>query len=274
MTVLVLTDTAASLTPADAAASGVRLVPLTVIVAGRAYRDTEVNAATLTGGRRTTAGPPPGEFLAALHGARDGAVIVTVATALSSTNASARTAAALHDIRVEVVDSGSAAGGQTLVALAAAERARDGGRVADVAEAARAAAREVRLIGCLQSLDGLARSGRVPGLAVAAARAFGLRFLFTLRNGVIRPMRPATSHAAAIDRMIDLCVSTGAPGAVVDVVALGEAAGLERRLAAAAEVGRLTIGRAITADFGTAISLYTGPHVTGLAWRWRAGVVP
>jgi hypothetical protein len=71
-----------------------------------------------------------------------------------------------------------------------------------------------------------------------------------------------------------MCLDRRAGCPVVDVVALGEAAGLERRLAAAADVGRLTIGRAITADFGTAISLYTGPHVTGLAWRWRAGVVP
>jgi hypothetical protein len=26
----------------------------------------------------------------------------------------------------------------------------------------------------------------------------------------------------------------------------------------------------MTADFGTAITVYTGPHLTGLAWRWRA----
>lgn len=270
MTVLVLTDTAASLAPADAAAFGVRLVPLTVIVAGQAYRDTEIDAASLPGGRPTTSGPPPGEFLAALEQARDGAVIVTVATALSSTNASARAAAAVTRIQVEVVDSRSAAGGQTLVALAAADRASRGGRVAEVAEAARAAATEVHLVGCLQSLDGLARTGRVPGLAVAAARSTGLQFMFTLGNGVIRPIRPATTPAAAAERMIGLCVSTGSPGLVADVIALGHAAELQQRLAEAGDTGRLAIGRALTATFGTAITLYTGPHVTGLAWRWRA----
>jgi fatty acid-binding protein DegV len=118
-------------------------------------------------------------------------------------------------------------------------------------------------------LDGLARSGRLPGLAVAAARSTGLQFMFTLDGGVIRPIRPATSPAAAVERMIDMCAATGSPDAVVDVIALGEAALLRPRLVAAAAERRLPIGRALAADFGTAISLYTGPEVTGLAWRWR-----
>jgi DegV family protein with EDD domain len=270
MTVLVLTDTAAALSPADAVARGIALVPLTVIVDGRAYRDTEVRAGTLVRGRPTTSGPSPGDFLAALRPARHGAVIVTVATALSSTSASARAAAALCDTPVEVVDSTTAAGGQTLVALAAAERARRGGGVAEVADAARAATTGVRLVGALRSLDGLARTGRVPSLAAGAARRTGLHFLFSLRNGVIRPMRPATTLTAAIERMVELCVASGSQGSVVDLVALGESVELQRRLARAADAGRLAVGTAIVAGFGTAISIYTGPHLTGLAWRWRA----
>lgn len=271
MTVLVLTDSAASLTPAEAAAWGVRLVPLTVIVAGRAYRDTELDLSSLAGARVTTAGPPPGDFLAQLCEARDGAVIVTVAAALSSTYAAAMAAAALSDAPVEVVDSGSAAGGQALVGLAAADSARHGAGLADVAEATRGAATRVHLVGVLPTLDGLTRSGRIPGLAALAARATGLQFLFTLQQGTIRPLTPATSRAAALDRMIDRCAATGSSRSVVDVVTLGEATDLEERLAAAVDAGRLTIGRAITAGFGTAISLYTGPHVAGLAWRWRPG---
>jgi DegV family protein with EDD domain len=270
LTVLVLTDTAASLAPADAAAHGVRLVPLTVIVAGQAYRDTELDLAALPSGRPTTSGPPPGEFLAALGDSRGGAVIVTVAATLSSTNASARAAAALTSVPIEVVDSRSAAGGQALVALAAAECARAGGQVADVAAAARAATAEVHLVGCLPSLDGLARTGRVPGLAAAAARGTGLQFMFTLRRGGIRPMRPAASPAAAAERMVELCASTRSPGQVVELIALGNADELQRRLDALADEGRLPIGHMLTASFGTAITLYTGPQVTGLAWRWRA----
>ncbi len=272
MTVLVLTDTAASISPTDAAACGVALVPLTVIVDGRAYRDTDVNEAILGGGRPTTSGPPPAEFVEALRATPDGAVIVTVADALSSTNASARAAAALSDVPVEVVDSASASGGQTLVALAAAEQARRGGGVDQVAAAARAAAGEVRLVGALSSLDGLARTGRVPGLVAGAARRTGIQFIFTLRNGVIRPVRPAATRAAAVDRMIELCVAAGSPDFVVDIALLGESAELQERFSAAVHARGLSIGTAITADFGTAIAVYTGPHLTGLAWRWRPPV--
>jgi DegV family protein with EDD domain len=270
VTVLVLTDTAASVSAAEAAARGLILVPLTVIVDGRAYRDTEISTATLAGGRYSTSGPPPGDFLAALQPARDGAVIVTVAKALSSTNASARVAAALCDVAIEVVDSASASGGQTLVALAAAEQARHGGSVDQVAAAARAVATEVRLVGALSSLDGLARSGRVPGLVAVAARRTDWQFIFTLRNGVIRPSRPAATRTAAVDRMVAMCVATATPGTVVDIAMLGESAELQQRLPAEVQARGLALGTTITADFGTAISVYTGPHLTGLAWRWRS----
>jgi len=271
VTVLVLTDTAASISPIDAAARGVVLVPLTVIVDGRAYRDLDVGEAIPGEGGPTTSGPPPGDFVAALGEARDGAVIVTVATALSSTSTSAKAAAALCDVRVEVVDSATASGGQTLVALAAAEHAKHGGGVEQVAETARAAAAEVHLVGALRSLDGLARTGRVPGLVAGAVRRTGWQFMFTLHKGVIKPLRPAANEAAAVDRMVAMCAATASPGMVVDTVALGESAELQQRLTGAANA--LTVGTAITAEFGTAISIYTGPHVTGLAWRWRPSTV-
>jgi DegV family protein with EDD domain len=270
VTVLVLTDTAASISPTDAAACGLALVPLTVIVGGHAYRDTDVTEAMLANGRPTTSGPPPGDFLAALQEASAGAVVVTVATALSSTNASALAAARLCDVPVEVVDSESASGGQTLVALAAAQCAGRGGTVAQVATAARDAARDVRLVGALSSLDGLARTGRVPGLVAGAARRTGWQFIFTLRNGVMRPTRPAATRAAAIDRMVELCVTTGTADSVVDVAMLGESAELQARFTESADARGLALGTTVVADFGTAISVYTGPHLTGLAWRWRS----
>lgn len=143
MTVAVITDTAASISRRLADEWNVRLVPLAVMVAGRTYRDTEVDLASLPAARITTSGPPPGEFLAALADARDGAVIVTVAASLSSGHASARAATTAMDVPVEIVDSGTAAGAQALVVLAAAERANRGAGVAEVAEAARAAAGDV-----------------------------------------------------------------------------------------------------------------------------------
>jgi hypothetical protein len=69
--------------------------------------------------------------------------------------------------------------------------------------------------------------------------------------------------------MVDLCVSSGRPGFVADLIALGNTSGLDERLERAIGSNRLTIGRRLTAPFGSAIILYTGPGVAGLAWRWR-----
>jgi DegV family protein with EDD domain len=269
MSVVVVTDTTASVDPRLAADLGIRLVPLTVTVAGRSYRDDEIDASTLARARATTAGPPPGDFLAALHDAPAGAVVVTVAASLSSTHAAARVAASLADNPVEVVDSTTAAGAQALVVLDAVDSAANGGDVREVAAAARAAAKEVRLVGCLETLDGLARSGRVPGIAALAARKAGLQFMFSLQDGSIRPMRPAPNRVAAFDRMVEMCASSRQRERVADVVVLGRAPELEERLERAVDDKRLTIGRRLAGTFGTAITLYTGPGVAGLAWRWR-----
>src|ERR671910_3481277 len=122
MSVVVVTDTTASVDPGLATEWGIRLVPLTVTVAGRSYRDDEIDLSTLAGARATTAGPPPGDFLAALQDAPAGAVVVTVAGSLSSTNAAARVAASLTDVPVDVVDSTTAAGGRALGVVAAGAR--------------------------------------------------------------------------------------------------------------------------------------------------------
>jgi len=282
MTVAVLTDTAAALSPELAAEFGVALVPLTVAVDGRAYRDADVDLPALlasTTGRVTTAGPPPSEFLAVLERAGPGvgaAVIVTVARGLSGTHAAARIAAALAPLPVEVVDSTSAAGGQALVALAAAERAGTGGGLYEVAAAARLAATQVRLVGCVESLDGLVRSGRIPGLAAAAIRRVGLQFMFELRAGSIRPLRPAAGYPAAADRMVARCVSDGRSGLATDVLALGPAGAprvgeLTERLAHAAARGELPVRRLRVGTFGPAILVHAGPEVVGLAWRVDRG---
>jgi DegV family protein with EDD domain len=272
--VTVVTDTTAALPPEVASRWGIRLVPLTLTVGDRNYRDGDLPAADLltrTRERITTSGPPPGGFLRELgSGPGRSAVIVTVARTLSSTHAAARVAAGLTDAQVEVVDSTSAAGGQALVAIAAAQAARAGGDVATVAAAARSAAAEVRLIGCVESLDRLARSGRVPGLAAAAVRRVGLRFMFELRGGRIRPLRPASGRAAAIDRMARTCIAGASGDRIADIVLL-EAEPSELTIELRSRLRRrIPVGLDLTGTFGSAILVHAGTGVAGLAWRWRS----
>jgi hypothetical protein len=107
----------------------------------------------------------------------------------------------------------------------------------------------------------------VPGVAALAARKTGLHFMFTLLDGSIKPIKPATSRTAALDRMVDMCISSGRPGFHVDLVMLGKAAELDERPQRAFASNQQAIWRRFAAPFGPAISLYTGPQVAGLAWR-------
>jgi len=81
----------------------------------------------------------------------------------------------------------------------------------EVELAAKRAVPQVRLVGCIGSVDRLVRSGRVPGLAGYAGQLFGAKPVFVLERGRVRPLRPAFSQAAALDRMLDRWRSSKIP---------------------------------------------------------------
>ena len=224
--IAVVVDSAAAMPPALASEYAVTVVPLSITVQGTTYVDGQLPdddlLARLDAGV-TTAAPAPGDFLRALEAVladASGAVVVTVAQSLSASYGSARIAAESFPDRVRLVDSESAAGSEVLVALAAAEAAHAGASLDDVEQAARDAVPEVRLVGTLDSLEHLARSGRVPGLAAAAGRKLGVNPVFELRRGKVRPLRPAFSREAAFDRLLELWLSSRGQATRGSVVAL------------------------------------------------------
>jgi fatty acid kinase fatty acid binding subunit len=287
VTVAVLTDSTSALPPAVAAAWRIRLVPLTLTVGSQTYRDGEVDTSTLHGDGGTslrTAGPTPGEFVRELSaaadaapgadGGDDGAVIITVARSLSSTHASALLAADAAGMPVEVVDSGTAAGGQALVAIAAAQEASAGGGLAEVAKAAEDAAASVRLVGCTASLDRLVASGRVPEIAGAATRRLGLWPMFELCGGRVRPLRPARGAAGAMERIAAMCARSGPDSGrsgVADVIALNSGLPGDAEVLLGRVRQRIHTGYELVTSFGTAMTVHTGTGVLGLAWLWRSG---
>ena len=169
LSVGVVTDSAASL-PADlAGASGVAIVPMWVAIGGQQYRDGELTLKEVldrAGEGLSTSGPAPGELAEAARAADqgDGVVILTLSHEMSGVYQSARLAMdLLEGEKVAVVDTGTAAGAEGLVVLAAAKAARAGLPLGSVVDEARRAAGRVRLLATLPSLDYLARAGGYPG---------------------------------------------------------------------------------------------------------------
>lgn len=272
MTVAVVTDSAAAL-PADLVARWeITVVPMWLTVDGRPEPEGARpldELLTLPG--VLTSAPTPGEFAAAIAGGLDRAdhvVVCTMAESMSATNEAALVGAADYGDRVRVVDTGSAAGGQALVVLAAARAAADGASVEAVADRARTVAARVRLVATLPSLDHLVRGGRVPGIAGWAGRKLGINPLFEFRAGAVRRLRPALSPEAATDRIVAQVIRSAEPGARLHLVAL------HARAAPVAEtllerLGGLAPVEAFVGGFGPVMVVHTGPGLAGVAWWWE-----
>lgn len=275
-----LTDGTAALSERDAAGHDVRVVPVTVELDGRQVPEAEAAEALLarpagTGSPVHTSAPSPGQFLAALTEppVPAAAVIVTVTARLSATHRAAVLAARLSPGAggpdVTVVDSGSAAAGQALTVLAAARAAAAGQPADEVARAAAEAADGIRLLGLVGSLDALAAGGRLPPAAAAAGRLTGVQPMFELRGGRVRPLRPAFSRQAALDRLAAAFLRDRRPGCAAEIAishagAAAAAAELLDRLTGEVPAALVTVG-----GLGAAMLAHAGAGTLGIAWRWR-----
>jgi DegV family protein with EDD domain len=285
MTVTVVTDSAAALPPDLVARYDIRVVPLVLQVGADRYRDGEISLDELV--RRfdepiSTAAPSPGEFATVIADARRTGPVVTltVAAGMSSTHDSAKLAAKLvtdndpratessHGTDVAVLDSGTAAGAQGLVVLAAARAAAEGADQDEVVATAEGVAGQVRLAASVADLERLARSGRVPDAARWIGDRLGVRPLFEFRDGRARPLRPAFSADAALDRIVQRCAAGAGRGARLHVTVLHAlnpeaAATLSERVRALEPVSFLV------GPFSPVMVAHTGRGLAGLAWWWE-----
>ena len=285
MTVTVVTDSAAALPPDLVARYDIRVVPLVLQVGADRYRDGEISLDELV--RRfdepiSTAAPSPGEFATVIADAhRTGPVVtLTVAAGMSSTHDSAKLAAKLvtdndpratessHGRDVAVLDTGTAAGAQGLVVLAAARAATEGADQDEVVATAERVAGEVRLAASVADLERLPRSGRVPDAARWIGDRLGVRPLFEFRDGRARPLRPAFSADAALDRIVQRCAAGAGRGARLHVTVL-HALNPEAAATLAERVRALEPVSFLIGPFSPVMVAHTGRGLAGLAWWWE-----
>jgi DegV family protein with EDD domain len=216
--VLVVTDSAADLPPSWRDIHRILVVPLTVRVGGVDHRDGEELGPVAFWARcrasteiPTTASPSPQAFAAAFRAAAErGAaevVCVTLAAGLSSTHQSAALAAGDAPLPVHLVDSGSATLGQALVVMAAAAATAEGGAAA--AGAARRAAGRVRVVGVVDQLDHLRRSGRLSASRALLGSALAVKPIVEVRDGAVTAVGRQRTVARALDALAELVAGYG-----------------------------------------------------------------
>jgi DegV family protein with EDD domain len=278
VTVRVVTDSSACVPAELARDHRIVVVPLEVMVDGRSTAAAELSVADVVdlrdrGAVLSTSAPSPGAFADALDtlDPDDDAVVVTVASKVSAPNRSARAAASLGDRRVEVIDSGTAAGGHALVALAAAAAAEQGAGLEDVAGRATSVAARVHLRAAVDSLDALAASGRIPKSVATMADGLKVRPLFEFRDGSAHVIVPSIGTERARRRLVDACLSPD-PGAAGDRLHASVLHAAEP--GAAGEVATAIRDRRpdvdlIVSEFDASMVIHSGTGLLGVAWWWE-----
>ena len=215
--VAIVTDSAADLTPATAAAAGITVVPLEVTFGPERFKagvtlSTEEFWERMTAPDApfpTTAAASPGDFKAAFDAAFAGGasavVCITVAGTLSGTIKSAAIAREmLADREILIVDSGSASMGEGLLAQMAIVLATDGtpaDRIAEILDDRKA---DLNLFVALDTLEYLKRGGRISGAQAAVGTLLSVKPIITIKDGAVATVDRVRTRSKARERVIEL----------------------------------------------------------------------
>ena len=273
MSVVVVTDSTAYLPAGLAAARGVVVVPLHVIIGATSGREGEQVspadvAAALTDRRVkvSTSRPTPAELAAVYRGCGATQVVsVHLSGDLSGTVEAAQLAAAevaADGIEVRVVDSRSVVMGLGFAVLRAAEQAAQGAGASVVAAAAQASTTTTLFY--VDTLEHLRRGGRIGTAAALVGAALMVKPLLHVLDGRIAPLEKVRTASRAIARLEELAV-TAAGAAAVDVAVHHLAAGEKAAALAERLHDRLPglVGLQVS-EVGAVVGAHVGPGLLGV----------
>ncbi len=275
VSVAVVTDSTAYFPDGLAERSGVRQVPLHVLVDDHQWLDgVQFGSAALVAAlaRRasvTTSRPTPGEFEAtyteAIRAGADTIVSVHLSRALSGTWDSARLAAEqVGAKRVRVVDSRSTGMGLGFAVLAAAAVAGRGGDLNAVCDTAARVGASTRVFFSVDSLEFLRRGGRIGQATALLGTALAVKPLLHVDFGRVVPLEKVRTGTRARARLVELAVQAAGPSpcalAVHHLGAAERAAGLVEQL----QLRVPMLSECLISEVGAAIGAHAGPGMLGV----------
>ena len=221
----------------------------------------------------TTSAPSPDSFLTAFHEAARGADSIMCLTVSSSFGGSYNAAQAavvearkdLPGVPVKLADSGSAAGGEALVATAAIRAIEEGGSLEGVAAEIEAVASKVLLYAFVDTLFYLWKGGRVPRIAHAGASLLQVKPLLEMSSGEIRTIGRPRTRRRATRRLIEATAARAAgDGAVHASVIHADAEDDAIELLAELRL-QLNCVESFVSEFSPVMGAHTGPGLLGVA---------
>lgn len=254
------------------------VVPLYVRFGSESYRDyVELGPAEFYARLReaaelpTTSQPTPGDFLAAYEelGGFERIYSVHIAGRLSGTAESARTAAQeLGANRVRVVDSGSASAAIAMLGLAIQRRLEQGTTDEEVEQLVERFRREAGLVFTVDTLEYLAKGGRIGRAAAWAGELLHIKPILTITNAEVVPVKRVRGNRKAFlefERVFTSAVTGDGSGTRVGVAH----ADAPQRAEALKELVRRTRPQAeleLVTTLGPVVGTHAGPGTVGLFW--------
>jgi DegV family protein with EDD domain len=277
--IALVTDSTAMLPAAQAAARGITVVPLQVVVGAHAYEegvDPEATPETIAEALRaytpvSTSRPTPSAFLETYERLADegaeAVLSIHLSAELSGTYESAQLAARDASVPVRAIDTRQLGMATGYSVLTAADVVEAGGSFEEAAGAALARASRTTSLFYVDTLEYLRRGGRIGTAAALLGSALAVKPLLTLEDGRITTREKVRTAGRAVSRLEELAAEA-ADGLPVDVAvahlaAPDRAASLAERLR-----GRLAEnleGREVfVGEVGAVIGAHVGPGMVAV----------
>ena len=281
MHVALVTDSTASISAETAAAHGITVVPLQVVIGATSYDETggedSVTPQMLAQALKewvpvSTSRPNPEAILETYEKlAADGAeeiVSVHISAELSGTFESAQLAARRSPVPVTLVDSRQVGMGTGYAVLAAADAIAAGADAETAGKAARTRAADTTSLFYVDTLEYLRRGGRVGAAAALLGSALAVKPILRLDDGRVGPLEKVRTSSKALSRLEELAVEAAGDAqvdvAVAHLASPDRATQLAERLAARLETG--LGGREVwLGEIGAVLGAHVGPGMVAVA---------
>lgn len=278
--VAVLADSIACLIPEMVEQYHLRIIPINIHFEDKTYRDGEdltpseaYRLLEKAPDRFASSPASAGEYLNAYRKASahtESILCITLSSKLSTVYDMAHIARdeaknELPQTTIEVLDSKTAAGGEGLIVLAAARAAAEGKNLTEVTEVAEAVRDKVSVIGIMETIRHVYRTGRIPKLTARVGSMLNIKPVFTISEGVVRIAALFRNKEQAVKRALNMMMKkVGASPvhvAVAHADALEEGERLKERISSEFNCVELWL-----TDFSPVMGYATGTGVLAIAF--------
>jgi DegV family protein with EDD domain len=273
----IVVDSTADFPDAQARYPNWRVVPLYVNFGTDSYKDgVDLSAAEFYQRLRTspelptTSQPTPGDFLAAYEelAAYERILSIHIAANLSGTFQSAGTAAAeLGDGRVRTIDSESASVAVAMLATAIQRRLEHGSSDEEVDALVERYRREHGLLFTVDTLEFLARGGRIGRAKAFAGQLMHVKPILSIRDGEVLPVKRVRGNRKAFQEFIDALETNTRDEAGLRIgIAHADAPERMRELEKMVRDRRPQATIEMETVLGAVVGAHAGPGTVGCFW--------